>query len=310
MSAARLGRLLLVSLALFLSCWARSDAGVTGSISGRISDEKNSPVAGAKVSVASPSQAVSTQTDAHGFFSVLNLSPDTYSVTASKEGYDTYTVYGITVQTNQSSSVNVTLHASTKTIGKVLTTATASVVSKTVTGDLYAVNANAIKSYQGSAGGSETLYSQNAVAGSLPGVVRTLGTGGGYAGNGSLSFRGGSNDQIGFELEGIPLNRGFDAANATSFVTNGLGSLEVYTGGESADAGRSMSGYINETIRRGSYPGGADLTAIVGTPAFNHTLQADVYGGTADRRFTYYVSTLAVNADYQFGNRSNLDNTS
>jgi hypothetical protein len=148
------------------------------------------------------------------------------------------------------------------------------------------------------------------VAGSLPGVVRTIGTGGGYFGNGSLSFRGGSTDQVGFELEGIPLNRGFDAANATSFVTNGLASLEVYTGGEPADSGRSMSGYVNEIIRRGSYPGGADLTAIIGGPAFNHTVQADVYGGTPDRKFTYYASTLASNADYNFVNRSNLDNTS
>ncbi len=310
MSVARLGRLFVCALIVALGMTTPSLAGVTGNISGHVTDDKNNPLGGVTVSVTSPSQSVTAQTDSHGFYSVLNLSPDTYSITASKDGYDTSTVYGVTVQTNQTAGVSISLRATTKTIGKVLTTATASVVSKTVTGDLYAVNANAIKGYQGSAGGAETLYSQNAVAGSLPGVVRTVGTGGGYSGNGSLSFRGGSTDQIGFELEGIPLNRGFDAANATSFVTNGLGSLEVYTGGEPADAGRSMSGYINETIRRGSYPGGADLTVIAGAPAFNHTLQADVYGGTPDRRFSYYVSTLAVNADYQFGNRSNLDNTS
>ncbi|MBV8460053.1 MAG: TonB-dependent receptor [Candidatus Eremiobacteraeota bacterium] len=310
MSVARVGRLLVIALALWLGSWARSDAGVTGSISGHVTDEKNDPLAGAKVSVASPSQSLSTQSDTHGFYAVLNLSPDTYSVTASKDGFDTATVYGVTVQTSQTSNVNLVLRASAKTIGKVLTTATSSVVSKTVTGDLYAVNANAIKSYQGSAGGAETLYSQNAVAASLPGITRTLGSGGGYAGNGSLSVRGGSNDQIGFELEGIPLNRGFDAANATSFVTNGLASLEVYTGGEPADAGRSMSGYINEVYRRGTYPGGADLTLIAGSPVYNHTLQADVFGATPDRRFSYYVSTLAVNSDYQWVNRSNLDNTS
>lgn len=310
MSATRLGRLFIIAFVLTLAFGVQSIAGVTGNISGHVTDDHGTPIDGAKVAVTSPSQAITTLTDTHGFYSILNLSPDTYSVTASKDGYDLSTVYGITVHTTQTAGVNFTLRLTAKMIGRVVTEATASVVSRTVTGDLYAVNASAIKSYQGSAGGSETLYSQNAVAGSLPGVVRSVGTGGGYFGNGSLSFRGGSTDQVGFELEGIPLNRGFDSANATSFVTNGLASLEVYTGGEPADAGRSMSGYINEVIQRGKYPGGADFTGVIGGPAFNHTVQADVYGATPDRRFTYFVSTLAANAGYNFTNRSNLDNTS
>jgi len=310
MSKSSLGRFLLVALVLVVGSASAAYAGVTGNISGHVSDAQGNPIGGARVTATSPSQSVSGQSDSHGFFSILNLSPDTYSVTASKDGYETASEYGITVQTSQTTGVNITLQAATKTLGKVVTTATASVVSKTVTGDLYAVNAAAINSYQGGAGGSETLYSQNSVAGSLPGVVRSVGSGGGYFGNGTLSFRGGSNDQVGFELEGIPLNRGFDASNATSFVTNGLASLEVYTGGEPADAGRSMSGYINETIQRGKYPGGGDFTGVIGGPTFNHTVQADVYGGTPDLRFTYYVSTLAVNAGYSFVDRSNLDNTS
>ncbi len=285
-------------------------AGVTGNISGHVVDEGGAPIAGAKVTAASASQAASSATDAHGFFSILNLSPDTYVVTASKDGYETASVAGITVQADQTATATLTLHPVVRSLGRVVTTATASVVSKTITGDLYAVSAQTINQYQGSAGGAETLYSQNGIVGSLPGVVRTLGTGGGYAGNGSLSFRGGSNDQIGFELEGIPLNRGFDAANATSFVTNGLASLEVYTGGEPADAGRSMSGFINEVIQRGRYPGGADITGVIGAPSFNHTISMDVYGGTPGNRFTYYISTLGQNQDYNFVNRSNLDNTS
>ncbi len=306
----KLGRLLAVAFVIVAWCGTVSLAGVTGNISGRVADDQGNPIGAAKVTASSPSQSASSPTDTHGFFSILNLSPDTYVVTASKDGYDTASVAGITVQADQTASVAVTMHLSAKSLGRVVTTATASVVSKNVTGDLYAVNAKTISQYQGSAGGAETLYSQNGVVGSLPGVTRSLGSGGGYFGNGTLSFRGGSTDQVGFELEGIPLNRGFDAANGTSFTTNGIGSLEVYTGGEPADAGRSMSGYINEEIRRGSYPGGADFTGATGGPSFNHTIQADVYGGTPDRRFTYFVSTLAQNQGYNFVNGSNLDNTS
>ena len=284
-------------------------AGTTGVISGVVKNEQGAPISAVKVTVSSPSQSATGLSSATGFFSFLNLSPETYTVTASKENYQTATLPGITVVADQISHVDLIMQPTIRTLGRITTTAAGGLVNRTQTGDLYTVNAQAINRYQGSAGGAETLYSQNGVVGSLPGVVRTVGTGGGYAGNGSLSFRGGSNDQVGFELEGIPLNRSFDSANATSFLTNGLASLEVYTGGEPADAGRSMSGYINEIIRRGTYPGGGDLTMVIGTPQLLNAVNADIYGGTPNRRFTYYASTLWVKAGYSFGDRSNLDNT-
>jgi hypothetical protein len=298
-------------LALVVLCvqgtWAL--AGTTGSIQGKVTDANGNPLNAVRVTATSPSQSQGSTTGANGFYAILNLSPDTYSVTSVKDGYDTATVYGITVQADQTSRADVKLQQAIKTIGHITTTATASVVSRTVTGDLYAVNSRAISNLQGSQGGAETLYSQNAVIGSMPGVMRQVGSGGGYAGQGSISMRGGSFDQVGFELEGIPLNRGFDFYNSTSGLTNGLSSLEVYTGGAPADAGRAMSGYVNEVINRGKYPGGGDITGIVGSPVFNHSLQADIYGGTPDNHFTYYVSTLALNSDYNFGNRSNLAGT-
>ena len=299
---------LLCTAAVFALAHTPAIAGTTGVISGAVKNEQSVPVAAVKVTVASPSQTATGLTSATGFFSFLNLSPDTYTVTASKENFETAVTAGITVQADQVSHVDVILHPAIRTLGRITTTAVGGLVNRAVTGDLYAVNAQAIDLYQGSAGGAETLYSQNGVVGSLPGVIRSVGTGGGYAGNGSLSIRGGSNDQIGFELEGIPLNRAFDAANTTAFLTNGLASLEVYTGGEPANAGRSMSGYINEIIRRGSYPGGGDLTYVIGTPLLTNTVQADIYGGTPNHKFTYYASTLWVQAGYNFGDRSNLDN--
>ena len=304
-------RIMLVTLLVLLVQGTWVLAGTTGGISGKVTDQNGNGVAGAKVSAVSPGQALSVTSAANGFYSVLNLSPDTYSVTASKEGFDTSTVYGITVAADQTTTADIKMQATVKTIGHITSTATASIVSKTVTGDLYAVNAQAINSYNGGQGGAETLYSQNSVVGQLPGVVRyAVGTGGGYGGQGQLSLRGGGPDQVGYELDGVPLNRGFDFYNGSAFVTNGLASLQVYTGGAPADAGRAMSGYVNQIIQRGKYPGGADLTAVVGTPLYNHTVQADVFGSTPDSRFTYYVSTLATNAYFNFGTRSNLANES
>jgi hypothetical protein len=297
--------LLALLIVAFQGTWAL--AGTTGSIQGYVTDDSGHAVAGASVTATSPSQTAKGVTDGKGFYSLLNLAPDTYAVTATKDSFDPTTVYGLTVQADQNTNADVSLRPSAKLLGHVTATAQASVVNKTVTGDLYAVNSQAINSYQGSAGGAETLYSQNGVVGSLPGVVRTVGSGGGYFGQGTLSVRGGAYDQVGFELDGVPLNRGFDFYNSTSFVTNGLASLEVYTGGEPADAGRAMSGYVNQVMQRGKYPGGADFTAVAGSPAFDHTLQTDIYGGDPNGKFTYYVSTLAVNSGYNFNNNSDLN---
>src|ERR1700730_12091346 len=172
-------RIVLVALFVLLVQGTWALAGTTGRISGKVADQNGNGVAGAKVTAASPSQTISVTSGANGFYSILNLSPDTYSVTVSKDGFDTSTVYGITRAADQSTSAGSRAQPTVKTIGHITTTATASVVSRTVTGDLYAVNAQAINSYQGAAGGAETLYSQNAVAGSLPGVVRAVGSGGG-----------------------------------------------------------------------------------------------------------------------------------
>src|ERR1700680_2084887 len=76
-------------------------AGTTGSISGTVMDQNGAPVAGVRGTAASASQHASVTSDAKGFYSVLNLSPDTYTVTASKTGYDPSTLEGVTVTADQ-----------------------------------------------------------------------------------------------------------------------------------------------------------------------------------------------------------------
>lgn len=308
MSMKGLLRIALVAIVAMLVQGTWVLAGTTGSISGTVMDQNGAPVAGVRVTATSASQNASVTSDSKGFYSVLNLSPDTYTITANKSGYDPSTLYGVTVTADQNAAGDIKIHTTTAVLGHVTATAQAGTVSKNVTGDLYAVNAAKMAGYQGSAGGAESLYSQNAIVGSLPGVVRAVGTGGTYNGQGTLSLRGGAYDQVGFELEGIPLNRGFDFYNGTALATNGLASVEVYTGGAPADSGRAMSGFINGTIQRGRYPGGADFTGSFGGPAFAHALQLAMYGATPDGKFNYYVSTQSNDQAYLYGDRGNEDN--
>jgi len=126
---------------------------------------------------------------------------------------------------------NITMPTTTKATG-VTATPTSPAVNKVVTGDVYTVDAAALNRAFGSSGGAETLFSQNIVAGLVPGIVRfAIGSGPGYGGQGQLSMRGGTPDQIGYLIDGVPVNRGFDFYNPTSFNVNGIESLQISTGG-------------------------------------------------------------------------------
>ncbi len=62
--------------------------------------------------------------------------------------------------------------------------------------------------------------------------------------------------EVGYEFDGIPINRGFD--NYVGGGESSLGQLElqVYTGATPANAeAQGLAGFINQVIKTGTYPG-------------------------------------------------------
>jgi len=85
-------------------------AGTLGGINGKVTDAKTgAPVAGAQLRISSPSQTVTTTTDAHGHYIVLSLQPDTYTITAVKPGYSAQSVTGETVNADQTQQYDLEL---------------------------------------------------------------------------------------------------------------------------------------------------------------------------------------------------------
>src|SRR5579884_3564911 len=84
---------------MFVPLTAR--AGNTGNITGTVTDASGKPLADVQVTASSPSQTASSTTDVHGFFSILNLIPDTYTVSFQKQGYGASSVPGIVVAQDQ-----------------------------------------------------------------------------------------------------------------------------------------------------------------------------------------------------------------
>jgi hypothetical protein len=77
----------IVALVILVAMPIGARAGTTGTLRGRVVDAATSaPVAGAIVTVVSPSQTAQAASDSAGAFSFISLQPDTYTVNASKPG--------------------------------------------------------------------------------------------------------------------------------------------------------------------------------------------------------------------------------
>ncbi len=82
--------------------------------------------------------------------------------------------------------------------------------------------------------------------------------------------------------------------------------MQTYTGGTPPSAEASgLSGFINQVIKTGSYPGYEDLSLGVGGPAYYHKLSVEASGATSNRNFTYYVGLGGENQDYRYSDQFN-----
>lgn len=264
-------------------------AGTTGAIGGHVIDSATQqPLAGVKVSVTSPSQSEATTTDATGSWSFVSLSPDTYTLTASLNGYDPTTIPGVNVLVDQNQTLTIVLKKSATVLGRVSVTGTAGLVRAGVTSNVYSVSGaqGQAASALGGSGNLNTAYSQMA---SVPGVSAVQGQMGWYQ---PIYIRGGDLDQVGWEFDGIPVNRTYDNAPQTFLSNLGQQELQVYTGGTSPNADASgIAGYVNQVIKRGTNPGFETLDFGIGAPAQYNKVSYEVGEATPDQRFSYYLGS-------------------
>ena len=280
-----------------------ASAGTTGNLVGRVTDPaSHAGIAGARVTVASPSQTASVTAGADGAFQFLALAPDTYVVSVERPGYEPFAQSGITVLADQSQSVPIALTKGLRTIGSVRARSGSDLVRSGTTADVYSVNAAGAEAARGLGGPGGINSAYSAIA-SVPGTVVQQGQQGWYQ---TVSIRGGDIDQVGYEVDGIPANRVYDNAPQTLLSNLGQQELQVYTGGTPASAEASgIAGYINQVIKTGTYPGFANLDAGLGGPAFYHKLSFEAGGADKSRTFTYYVGLAGVDQDFRFADQFN-----
>ena len=296
-------RILAALVAFAVAFPLSASAGTTGNLVGRILDSQTqAPLANVTVTVTSASQSASTETDASGSYRFLSLSPDTYTVALAHQGYDPVAQAGISIYADQSQTANFAMVKSLKTIAQVTSRSAGTLVKSGTTSDVYSVNATMAGAAAGLTGSGSLSNAYGAVA-SVPGVQVDGGEQGWFQ---TVHIRGGDIDQVGYELDGIPVNRVYDNAPMTMLSSLGQQELQVYTGGTPASAdAQGISGYVNQVVRTGTFPGFGTATLSAGGPTFYHGASIEAGGSTPDRRFSYYVGLGGSNQDYRYIDNNN-----
>ena len=278
-------------------------AGTTGGLTGSVVDaDSSAAIAGATVIAASPSQSATTTTDASGHFTFLTLSPDTYTVSVSKSNYQSITEPGQIVFADTVQTVTVRMTQALKTIARVSATSAGAIVKSGTTADVYSVNA-AAQAAAGALGGGGSLNSAYSAIATVPGAYVIPNQAGYFQ---TVAIRGGDFNQVGYEFDGVPVNRSFDNYPSSSASSLGNAEVQVYTGANPANSeGQGLAGYINQVIKTGTYPGYSEANAGVGTPTFYHQASIQVGGATPDRNLSYYLALGGYNQDFRYYDNSN-----
>ena len=264
-------------------------AATTGTITGRVTvANTGAPISGVTATAASPSGSRSGVTDASGFYTIILLQPDTYTVTFSKAGYTTGTVHGVTVLQDQTASADAVLTPETRVIGKIaVTAAAASLVQKNQPADVYTISGAQLQAATGADALHKTLYEYMQA---LPGV-----TANGYPGQPRV--RGGQVTDLSYEFDGIPIQDRITGFFTTNLSNIGVSNVELYTGGYGAEYGNAGTGVLNSVVKVGTYPHNGRVAFGVTGKDYNHYLTVEYGTAAADQRWSAYVGYDGVNSE-------------
>jgi hypothetical protein len=266
----------------------------TGNISGLVT-ANGQPLANVNVVAVAPSGRYTSKTDAKGFYSIVGVVPDTYSITFSASGYAPATVNGVTV--NPTQTINVPqAFTQLKTIGS--TTSRSSGVSAfqpQQPEDTYSVNANQIQTILG----KSHAQSETTLIISLPGASLDS--------SGYPVLRGGRENDEGFQFEGIDYTDAFTHQFVNSLALNGVTNFQLSPGAGDASVGNVGTGQINATVKRGAHPSFGNVEGDVRGPVFEHFASTEFGWATPTGNLSSYTSFTGNDTADQCG-RKGVDN--
>jgi len=239
-------------------------AGITGSISGTVTDPSGAVMSGVTVTVTSLSTNVqgTTVTDAKGFYSFPALNVDKYTVAVNQPGFRNFLESGVQINANSAISIDIKLQ-----VGQVLDTIT--VKSDTLQVETQSTQMGDV--IEGSTITSVPLNGRSYIdlLALQPGVSPYTGddTAGGTVAapisgnltNGTQSINGGRPEANGFMVNGADAEEGLH--NGAAIVPNldSIAEFRIITNNFNAEYGNYSGGQINVVTKSGSNQFHGDL---------------------------------------------------
>lgn len=119
-----------------------------------------------------------------------------------------------------------------------------------------------------------------------------------------MYIRGGDYDQVGYEIDGVPVNRSIENYPSGPAATLGQQELQLYSGSAPVNAeSQGLAGFVNRVIKVGSYPSFAGGNIGIGGPGFYHKAGIEFGGATKNRNFSYYVAADGYDQEFQYVDR-------
>ena len=264
-----LGSLLFAGFIIPESAWAQ-----TGKIAGRVVEAgTGDPLPGVNVTLDGTSQGAVTDVD--GYYTIINIRPDTYDLRASFIGYTPQVVPEVRVNVNLTVEINFDLSEQVIEGEEVIVTATRPIVQPDVSANVANLDP---EQYQDLpvAGVSEVI---NLQAGIEPG----------------LRVRGGGQNEVAFLVDGMSMRTGRDNSPFTNISFTSVEEMQVQTGGFNAEYGNLRAGLINVITKEPSATRYSADALIRFQPA-----QAKAFGGLPTDMDSYYIRPVldeAVNMD-------------
>jgi outer membrane receptor protein involved in Fe transport len=241
-------------------------AGTSGRIAGRILDAKKQPLAG--VTVGMIGVRLGAMTDEAGQFNIINIPAGAYAVRASLVGYRAVTTTNVLVSADETTRLDLTLEEAPVQMTEVVVTARRPVVEVNRTSTVAIVPREQI---------------QKLPVQELQDVVNL------QAGVVDGHFRGGRQNEVQYQVDGVSVNNAFDNSNSVRLDRSLLEEVQVVSGTFDAEYGQAMSGVVNAVLRRGGEHFDWDGEALAGGFVYSSTSR----GQALDFR-------PAAKQDYQF----------
>lgn len=290
-------RAALLFAATLFACASISAQTRIGTVQGTVKDPNAALVSGAQVTIKQPVTGYqqTVQTDAQGAFKLVNVPFNTYTVRVEAPGFQP-TEQSVDLESSVPANIELTLSVEA-TNASVTVEAGANLVESDRTSSDTDISQTLIERRVGAA---PSRGIENIVA-STPGFVTDD--------NGRMHPRG-SESQVQYVVDGVPITDNLSAIFSTSLDARTLRTVEVLTGGIPAEFGDKLAGVINVNTRSGleaptngglTFSGGSFSTGEVGADFSTHTKRFGFLTNLSATTSQRYLDPPTIDNFHNFG---------